>query len=418
MTEKTNTKPFYNLIIPSGWKVMRFDEILLDGKLGGNYENSESHDGVPVIKMGNLERGKMNIEKIQYLPQNENYNKEDVLTEDDLLFNTRNTLELVGKVAIWKNELPFAVYNSNLLRMKFKTDYVESTRFMNFAFNSHYALSQLRGIATGTTSVAAIYGRDLDSIKFLIPPLPEQKAIARLLSTWDDAINKNNLLIEKKLLQKKWLMQMLLTGKKRLKGFEDKWEEKNFGEVADIDKLSLGNQTPADYSFQYLSLSDVDTGTAQIKSERIIFKEAPSRARRIVSEGDVLLATVRPNLQGFLIVRDEVKNLIASTGFAVITCTKIHNEFLYQYLFTRKLMKQIEAVLTGSNYPAINSSDVKHLKIPYPSLEEQTAIANVLQIADKEIQLLKQKSEKLKEEKKGLMQVLLTGKKRLKLYNA
>jgi len=250
-------------------------------------------------------------------------------------------------------------------------------------------------------------------LKIELPPLPEQTAIAQLLSTWDNAITKTQALIAQKEQRKKWLMQNLLTGKMRLKGFDGEWEEVRLDDVSEIDKRTLSNQTPQDYSFQYLSLSDVDAGVAEIKKEKLLFKDSPSRARRIVKRGDVLLATVRPNLQGFVIIRDDVKDLIASTGFAVISCIKINNEFLYQFLFTKNLMNQIESFLTGSNYPAINSSDVKNLKIPFPDKEEQTAIAQVLRAADKEIQLLKTKCGKLKEQKKGLMQVLLTGKKRL-----
>ena len=82
--------------------------------------------------------------------------------------------------------------------MKFDETFVSSNPFMNYAFNSHYGLSQLRGIATGTTSVAAIYGRDLETIKFILPSLTEQKAIAQLLSTWDEAITKTHVLIAQK----------------------------------------------------------------------------------------------------------------------------------------------------------------------------------------------------------------------------
>jgi len=211
MVETNSLAKFGILEIPDGWQIKKLKDILIEGRLGGNYENAEANNGIPVIKMGNLDRATIKIDKIQYLPENETYNNEDVLVKGDLLFNTRNTLELVGKVAIWNNELPFAVYNSNLMRMKFDNSYVESTWFMNRAFNSYYGLRQLRGIATGTTSVAAIYGRDLESIKFLLPPLPEQKAIAQVLSKADAAIQNTEKLIAQKELRKKWLMQQLLT---------------------------------------------------------------------------------------------------------------------------------------------------------------------------------------------------------------
>jgi type I restriction enzyme S subunit len=210
--------------IPSDWEVKRLKEILIEGRLGGNYENAEANNGIPVIKMGNLDRGVIKIDKVQYLPEDNEYNEEDVLKENDLLFNTRNTLELVGKVAIWKNELPFAVYNSNLMRMKFAEKWVQLNSYMNYAFNSHYALSQLKGRATGTTSVAAIYGRDLDSVKFLLPPLPEQARIAEVLSAWDKAISNVQATIVQVELRNKWLMQELLSGKRRLKGFGGEWK--------------------------------------------------------------------------------------------------------------------------------------------------------------------------------------------------
>jgi restriction endonuclease S subunit len=328
--------------IPSDWEVKKFKEILKEGKVGGNYENAEANTGIPVIKMGNLDRGVIKVEKIQYLPEDEKFNKEDILKEGDLLFNTRNTLELVGKVAIWKNELPFAVYNSNLMRMKFDEKYVASNWFINYVFNSHPVLSQLRGIATGTTSVAAIYGRDLDTIKFVLPSLPEQKAIAHILGLMDTAINKNNSLIAKNELQKKWLMQNLLTGKKRLKGFTEDWKEYNLGEM-----FSERNET------RYFD-------TPKENSDSLFFT----------------------------------------------------------YLFkTLKLMNLFWRNSQGLVDDTLNCKfkDFSIVKIQLPKKEEQSAIAHILQSADKEIQLLKTKAEKLKEQKKGLMQVLLTGRKRLRI---
>ena len=72
------------------WKVKKFSALLKEGRLGGNYENSESNNGIPVIKMGNLGRGEININKVQFLPEGTEFNKEDILIKGDLLFNTRN----------------------------------------------------------------------------------------------------------------------------------------------------------------------------------------------------------------------------------------------------------------------------------------------------------------------------------------
>lgn len=192
------------------------------------------------------------------------------------------------------------------------------------------------------------------------------------------------------------------------------WEVKHFGDIADIDSESLNSKTDKDYEFDYISLSDVDCDEFKIETSRQTFANAPSRAKRIVKKGDVLMSTVRPNLQGFSFIKDDVKDLIASTGFAVITAKKCNNNFLYQYLFSSGITRQFYQLLVGSNYPAINSSDVRKLKIPLPPLPEQKAIASILSTWDAAIQNNVQLIAQKELYKKWLMQQLLTGKKRLK----
>ena len=142
--------------------------------------------------------------------------KRDELNYGDVLFNTRNTIELVGKVSIWRDELPEAYFNSNLMRLKFDADFVSSNFFMNYLLNTRYAISSLKDIATGTTSVAAIYTRDLMTIEIPLPPLEYQTRIAQILSDMDAEIAglKQKLTKYKRL--KQGMMQELLTGKTRL----------------------------------------------------------------------------------------------------------------------------------------------------------------------------------------------------------
>jgi type I restriction enzyme S subunit len=195
------------------------------------------------------------------------------------------------------------------------------------------------------------------------------------------------------------------------------WEIKCFSEISAIDAQSLKSDTPDDYTFDYISLSDVDSEDFKVETTRQVFKSAPSRARRIVKQGDILMSTVRPNLQGFSHIKYEARDLIASTGFAVISPMKCEGEYLFQYLFSEGISKQFYQLLVGSNYPAINSSDVKNLKIPLPPLPEQRAIANILSTWDTAILTTQALISQKEAEKKWLMQNLLTGRKRLKEFS-
>lgn len=192
------------------------------------------------------------------------------------------------------------------------------------------------------------------------------------------------------------------------------WEVKHFEDIAEIDKNSLNSKTSKNYEFDYISLSDIDSDDFKIETTKQTFGTAPSRARRIVNQGDILMSTVRPNLQGFSLIQTKVKDLVASTGFAVITAKKCNNEYLFQFLFSSAIKRQFYQLLVGSNYPAINSSDVRKLKIPLPPLPEQKAIAQVLSTWDKAIHQTEQLITQKEQGKKWLMQQLLTGKKRLK----
>ena len=124
--------------------------------------------------------------------------------KNDLFFNTRNTLDLVGKVALWRGELPIAYYNSNLLRLDF-----ENNIFMNYLFNEQKTLEKLKAIASGTTSVAAIYTKDLLKINLEIPCLEEQNKIASFLSSIDQKIVVVAQQIEQAKQWKKGLLQQM-----------------------------------------------------------------------------------------------------------------------------------------------------------------------------------------------------------------
>lgn len=192
------------------------------------------------------------------------------------------------------------------------------------------------------------------------------------------------------------------------------WEVVKLGEIAEIDSENLPSDTPPNYEFDYISLEMVDNGTL-LGTQSICFRSAPSRARRVLRENDVLLSTVRPNLKSHYLVEHEANNLICSTGFSVIRARHgISNPgYLFQHLFAGILNNQIELLVSGSNYPTINSKDVKNLAIPLPPILEQTAIATILSDTDRLLAALRALISKKRAVKTAAMQQLLSGSLRL-----
>ncbi|MCW5621045.1 MAG: restriction endonuclease subunit S [Burkholderiales bacterium] len=254
----------------------------------------------------------------------------------------------------------------------------------------------------------------IGELKFPLPPtLAEQQAIAEALSDADALIESLSLLLAKKRQIKQGAMQELLTGKKRLPGFTGTWENALIGSVAEVDPENLPAGTNRDFLFKYIALEDVERGMLKSHSEQL-FESAPSRARRRLRHGDVLVGTVRPNLQSHLLFEAQQGEWVCSTGFAVVRSDeRLHPGYLFEHMFGATVNRQIDALLTGSNYPAINSGDVRGLEIPLPTFEEQEAISEALSSMNKEVASLESRLAKTRDIKQGMMQALLTGRVRL-----
>lgn len=300
-----------------------------------------------------------------------------------------------------------------------------------------YAYLLFKNIKLGhlveTTALPSLSSRDIGQKKMAFPAMEEQAIIANALSDVDVLITELEKLIAKKQAIKTATMQQLLTGCTRLPQFTlredgskkgtkqselgeipEDWEIINIEELGHVDPENLSSTTSSDYEFNYISLEQIEKGVL-LGTIKTIFKNAPSRARRVIKKGDILVSTVRPNLMSHYFIQHDANDLICSTGFSVIRFykEKLCPGYLYQHLFSSVINNQIDMLISGSNYPAINSGDVKKLKIQVGNVEEQTAIAAILSDMDEEIQALDQRLSKTRQIKQGMMQELLTGKTRL-----
>lgn len=257
----------------------------------------------------------------------------------------------------------------------------------------------------------------LASYSVVLPPLPEQRKIANILSTWDEAIDLTEQLIIAKQKRKQALIQRLLTGKVRFSEFEEELKEVKLQDVADINSENITESSSSEKMYYYIDLSSINNGGIDFPNEKVPFKQLPSRARRVLHKYDVIMSTVRPHLLGYARCTFDPEDVLCSTGFAIIT--PHHHEqmnFIYQSIYSDYVQKQISTLVTGSNYPAINSSEVAQLKLVWPQSDRERAqISNLLTSCDNELDLLSQKLTALRQQKKGLMQQLLTGKIRVKI---
>ena len=230
------------------------------------------------------------------------------------------------------------------------------------------------------------------------PPLPEQQKIAKILTTWDKAIDSTERLIANSKKQKKALMQQLLTGKKRLlddngKRFKGEWEE---GKLADFAKIKKGKA---------LSKKNIIEGSYPVIAGG---KSSPYSHNDFTHE-NVITVSASGAYAGYVAFFDY--KIWASDCSVVEPKTNSDIKFLYYWL--RSQQQRIYNLQSGGAQPHVYPKDLEGMKIVSPPIKEQQKIAAVLTNADKEIDLLEQQLADLQQEKKALMQVLLTGKKRV-----
>jgi type I restriction enzyme S subunit len=193
--------------------------------------------------------------------------------------------------------------------------------------------------------------------KLQIPPLPTQRKIASILSAYDDLIENN--LKRLKLLEEQAFL--------RYKGIvrSEKMEKVRLKEVAVVNEESLKTNSNLD-KLLYVDIASVSTGSIDNKTE-FDLKEAPGRAKRILKHQDIIWSCVRPNRKSYSFVWRPEENLIASTGFAVITAKEIPSTFLYQAITANEFVNYLENHAKGATYPAVTASDFEEAFIDIPS---------------------------------------------------
>ena len=280
----------------------------------------------------------------------------------------------------------------------------------NKGYNRYYICNYLESLTydkynTGTAQ-PKLNQEVCEHIPVLIPSEEEQYKISDLLTLWDTAIAKQTQLIEKLTLRKKGLMQQLLTGKKRLKGFDGEAFHRLGNYISECNRRNNGCK-------RVLSVTNTRGFILQEEQFDKIVASDDTSNYKVVRQGEFAYNPSRVNV-GSLDMLNEYDEGILSPMYIVFKANEdIDKSYLLQCLQSWWFRGHIPAYTQGSVRDSLSFDGLCSMKFYIPSLEEQKAISNILEQADKEIEIQKQKLMGLQEQKKGLMQLLLTGKKRI-----
>ena len=424
--------------IPSNWDKSRIRMVGdlyggLSGKKGSDFNDDNNLSNKPFIPFTNIFNNTyISKDHFQYVNIGEDENQNKVLKNDMFFLMSSESYEDLGKCSILIEDIEELYLNSFCKGFRVNNKKIYPL-FMNYQLlgSLHKEMISIEG--NGFTRINLRQDRLLD-IPLFIPPINEQKQIVQFLDTKTELIDS---LIEKterkiELLKEK---RTSLINETVTKGLNPNVETKDsgvewIGEIPShyqIGKLkylsnenqrSLSNSTDPNYELNYIEISDVNSEGVIGNYTPYIFSESPSRCRRIVQKGDVIVSTVRTYLKSIGLIEKEVDDLICSTGFSVLTPIKgINSKYLFYLLRTEWFISKVISKSEGVSYPSIQSEKLMNIDVVYCEQLEQQEIVDYLdeqtEIIDKTISNEEKRIELLKEYRQSLISEVVTGKRKI-----
>ncbi|MBQ6781965.1 MAG: restriction endonuclease subunit S [Treponema sp.] len=411
--------------LPNGWKYTKLSEIGSFSKGSGIKREDANSGNIPAVRYGEIYTVHNEYIKDFYSFISEDVAKNSVLLKKgDLLFScSGETKEDIGKcVAFVSDCTAYAGGDIIILRPQVSCD----SKFLGFLCNSYFVNRQRYKYAQGD-SIVHISVESLGKVKFMLPPLAEQRKIAEVLCTQDRLISLKEKLLEQKRRQKKWLMQTLLEvpheGNEHAEKFSiggvviDKsgWKKEKLGNVCDnFTGLTYSPKDVQENGKLVLRSSNIVDGLLEFKNNVFVNMKVPKRV--IVRENDILVC-VRNGSKSLIgksaLITKDAAGMAFGAFMTILRAKNIYQIFLF-YLWQSKFLQDQIKISMGATINQITNADIQNFTVFLPTLPEQKIIAQVLSAADKEIDLLKQEIELQKQKKKALAQLLLSGTVRVK----
>ena len=339
------------------------------------------------------------------------------IKEGDVLISKDGT---IGKVAFLDSIPGPGTLNSGVFVVRPKQDNVINKAYLSWIFKSIWFKSFIDQLTAGST-INHLYQKDFVKFQLVYPnDISEQSRIATALSAIDNLISELGKLIEKKRAIKQGAMQQLLTGKKRLKGFNEPWVEKKLGKLCNLfGRIGYRGYTKADLVQQgegAISFSPSDIISNKINYDTCTYisaykyEESPEIK---VYNGDIIFCKTA-SIGKCALVENLKEKATINPQFVVMKNFICNNKYLYYRLIDVNFQNKVKEIVGGSTIPTMSQEKLKELILLMPSdIVEQTAIAEILSDMDKEIANLEVKKSKYEKIKQGMMLQLLTGKIRL-----
>jgi len=410
--------------IPKEWEVIKLRDVLLLLRNGITLRQRKERNGYPVTRIETISEEKIDPSKLGYvIGLSEKDIEEHRLIEGDILFSHINSIEHIGKTAIYEGVPDFLLHGMNLLLLRPDKNKVHP-KFLLYLLRLLRARKTFWIMSKKAVNQASINQTELGNLRIFFPSLEEQQKIAEILSTIDETIQKTDDIIAKTEALKKGLMQELITkgiGHKEFKDTEigkipKEWNVANLGSIA---KIYSGNIAPQEekyfkngkYPFiRVQHLTELEEEKFPVSYDFINDYALSDLKLKLFKKGCIVFPKSGESIK--LEKRAMLKeDSCVVNHLAVIEplYENIDNLFLFYYLCTIKTSNY----LTETTMPSLNLSTISKFPVPLPSLIEQQKITSILSTVDKKLDVLKQEKVKLEKIKQWFMDELLTGKIRV-----
>jgi len=409
-------------LVPNDWRVASLSDLIegnyilehIDGNHGSLYPKKHEfvEEGVPYIGANSIIENKINFDNVRFLTEERSDEmQKGIAVPNDVLFAHNAT---VGPVALLGNEYEKVILSTTLTLYRTNNEIIRSIYLLHYMQSSYYKKQYEKVMKQSTRNQIPItMQRNFD---FILPPKQEQDKISAILSAWDKAIELKQQLIDLKREQKKGLMQKLLTGEVRLPGFNEEWKVMKLEKLC--SKMKSGG-TPKSTNPKFyggeIPLVKVNDITRQGKilkdAETTITEQGLINSSAWLVPANSILYSMYASI-GFV----SINKMPVTTNQAIMSMIPnddVNIDFLYYQLV--KYKTKVNSIIETGTQGNLNAKLVKSFSIHLPQYEEQLAIATILNAAESHIELLENELDALKEQKKGLMQQLLTGKTRVKV---